>query len=96
MKIILFDYETGKATETDSELLQDNGRSVETASSTSAAVDTRPYLSDSSLPLSSMLLLSIRNILLLWFLLWFAFKIHFAIRNNIKKFHKTVGGIDNE
>lgn len=95
MKIILFDYETGKATQTDSELL-DNGRSVETASSTSAAVDTRPYLSDSSLPLSSMCLLSIRNILLLWFLLWFSFKIHFAIRTNIKKYHKTVGGIENE
>lgn len=96
MKIILFDYETGKATETDSGSLQNNGRSVETASSTSAAVDTRPYLSDSSLPLSSMCLLSIRNILLLWFLLWFSFKIHFAIRTNIKKYHKTVGGIDNE
>lgn len=96
MKIILFDYETGKATETDSGSLQNNGRSVETASSTSAAVDTRPYLSDSSLPLSSMCLLSIRNILLLWFLLWFSFKIHFAIRTNIKKYHKTVGGIENE
>lgn len=96
LRIILFDYETGKATETDSGSLQNNGRSVETASSTSAAVDTRPYLSDSSLPFDSMILLSVRNILLLWFLFWFAFKIHFSIRNNIKKYHKTVGGVDND
>ena len=73
MKIILFDYETGKATETDSQDINETdkavtGRSVQTATSTSAAVDTRPYLSDGSLPLSSMCLLSIRNILLLWFL----------------------------
>lgn len=100
MKIILFDYESGKATSTDSEVNNTDRsiyeQSVQAATSTSAAADTRPYLSDGSLPLQSMCLLSIRNILLLWFLFWFAFKVHFSIRNNIKKYHKTVGGIENE
>lgn len=95
MKIILFDIDTGKATETDSKELN-NSESVNAATSTSAAADTHPYLSDNKLPFDQMCLLSIRNILLLWFLLWFAFKVHFSIRNNIKKYHKTVGGIENE
>lgn len=58
--------------------------------SASGAADTRAYLSDSSLPFDCCMLLSIRNILLLWFLCWFILTIHTRIKDGIKKMKRSV------
>lgn len=61
-----------------------------TPTSASGLADTRAYLSDSSLPFSDCMLLSIRNILLLWFLFWFILTIHTRIKDGIKKMKRSV------
>lgn len=67
-----------------------NGEVSASPTSASGAADTRAYLSDSSLPFSECMLLSIRNILLLWFLCWFILTIHTRIKDGIKKMKRSV------
>ena len=91
MKFIIFDQ---VATGSDPEEItteQIEQRSISaSATSASGAADMRAYLSDSSLPFSDCMLLSIRNILLLWFLCWFVLTIHTRIKDGIKKMKRSV------
>ena len=77
MKFIIFD-EAATGTDLEEITTEQLEQQSITASATSAsgAADMRAYLSDSSFPFSDCMLLSIRNILLLWFLSWFILTIH--------------------
>ena len=91
MKFIIFD-ETSSVTDSEEITTEQIEQQSISASATSASglADMRAYLSDSSLPFSDCMLLSIRNILLLWFLVWICLTIHTRIKDGIKKMKRSV------
>ena len=90
MKFIIFDeIATGDPEEITTEQLEYQSITA-SATSASGAADMHAYLSDSSLAFCDCMLLSIRNILLLWFLVWFCLTIHTRIKDGIKKMKRSV------
>lgn len=90
MKFIIYDVATGTDPEEITTEQIEQQSITASATSASGAADMHAYLSDSSLPFNECMLLSIRNILLLWFLCWFALTIHTRIKDGIKKMKRSV------